>query len=709
MQVIATPGGADAGTFQLRVTGTDAHGASISDEFEIVVLDANVAPVLVNPPQDVQALEGEELLIALPATMFADSDLADSLSVAARLEDGSALPHWLTFDPATFTLSGTPHNEDVGATRVRIIAVDPAGASSAALFTINVQPVNDAPIATGTLGEQAVLAGDVVDYVVPAGAFLELDSGDSLAFSAEMVDGSALPGWLAFDASNRRFSGVAQGNGRLDIRVTATDEAGASASSLLGLGVTGGDGNAPVLAAPLQDQSALEDSPFVFVIPGNAFTDEGGALLYSAQDLPGWLSFDPGTRRFSGTPVNSDVGQHDVRVVATDDTGLSADDTFVISVINTNDAPTVEVPLEERSVDAGSPFILTLPANTFADVDAGDSLVLSAKLFDGSALPVWLSFDAASGTFSGNPKQANIGLSHVVVTGTDAAGASASADFGLVVRAAAGSAASGGAGDDLLYGNEGDETLKAKGGSDYLYGNAGDDLLRGGAGSDVLQGGDGNDVLRGGTGQNLLDGGWGDDVLYGGQGSSFLAGGAGNDVLHVGRGHDVIAFNAGDGVDTVFGGRDGGNTISLGGAIDYGDLTLSKEGKDLVLGVGDDDKLVLKNWYSGTKSVLDLQIVADAVERFDFLELVNAYDAARAETPGLTSWALTNALLQFHLSTSNDEAIGGDLAHWYGKTGTFDGLSLAAAQGAIGAAGFGAEAQALRPFAGLQEGFAKLA
>ena len=334
--------------------------------------------------------------------------------------------------------------------------------------------------------------------------------------------------------------------------------------------------------------------------------------------------------------------------------------------------------------------------------------MLSAKLFDGSTLPAWLSFDAASRTFSGNPKQANIGLSHVAVTATDAAGASTSADFGLVVRAAAGSTASGSAGDDLLYGNEGDETLKAKGGSDYLYGDAGDDLLRGGAGSDVLQGGDGNDVLRGGTGQNLLDGGWGDDVLYGGQGSSFLAGGAGNDVLHVGKGREVIAFNTGDGIDTVFGGRDGGNTISLGGAIDYDELTLSKQGKDLVLGVGEDDKLVLKNWYSGNKSVLDLQIVADAVERFDFLGLVSAYDAARAETPGLTSWALTNALLQFHLSTSDDEALGGDLAYWYGKTGSFSGLSLAAAQEAIGAAGFGADAQALRPFSGLQEGFAKL-
>jgi hypothetical protein len=35
-------------------------------------------------------------------------------------------------------------------------------------------------------------------------------------------------------------------------------------------------------------------------------------------------------------------------------------------------------------------------------------------------------------------------------------------------------------------------------------------------------------------------------------------------------------------------------------------------------------------------------------------------------------------------------------------------MSVAAAQQAIGAAGFGSEAQSLRSFTGLQEGFAKL-
>ncbi len=64
--------------------------------------------------------------------------------------------------------------------------------------------------------------------------------------------------------------------------------------------------------------------------------------------------------------------------------------------------------------------------------------------------------------------------------------------------------------------------------------------------------------------------------------------------------------------------------------------------------------------------------------------------------------------MQYHLSGEDNEAIGGDLAYWYGKNNGFTGISLAAAQQVIGAPGFGSDAQTLRPFSGLQDGFVKL-
>jgi Ca2+-binding RTX toxin-like protein len=240
----------------------------------------------------------------------------------------------------------------------------------------------------------------------------------------------------------------------------------------------------------------------------------------------------------------------------------------------------------------------------------------------------------------------------------------------------------------------------------------------------VLQGGSGADVLRAGNDQNLLDGGAGDDVIFDGSGDSFISGGAGNDTIRTGTGNDVIGFNRGDGWDILYGGGDGGNTLSLGGGIEYSDLTFSKWGDDLVVRTGEEEGMVFKDWYAGSQSVLNLQLVLDATEEFEadssdplynrrvqtfsFAGLVSAFDEARAASPGLTSWALTNALMQFHLSGSDEWALGGDLAYWYAKNRTLAGISLQAAQQVIGAPGFGSEAQSLRPFSGLQEGFVKL-
>ena len=48
-------------------------------------------------------------------------------------------------------------------------------------------------------------------------------------------------------------------------------------------------------------------------------------------------------------------------------------------------------------------FSFTVPTNTFADVDAGDSLTYTATLANGNPLPSWLTFDANTRTFSGTP------------------------------------------------------------------------------------------------------------------------------------------------------------------------------------------------------------------------------------------------------------------------------------------------------------------
>jgi len=83
---------------------------------------------------------------------------------------------------------------------------------------------------------------------------------------------------------------------------------------------------------------------------------------------------------------------------------------------------------------------------------------------------------------------------------------------------------SGGADNDTLYGGLGDDTLAGDEGHDTLFGGVGDDTLIGGSGDDTLVGGKGNDILEGGSGDdtfklsgdgsfNVRTGGWGLDII----------------------------------------------------------------------------------------------------------------------------------------------------------------------------------------------------
>ncbi|MEG2881211.1 MAG: putative Ig domain-containing protein [Comamonas sp.] len=119
-------------------------------------------------------------------------------------------------------------------------------------------------------------------------------------------------------------------------------------------------------------------------------------------------------------------------MTAEDGDGATVTDTFNLVVANTNDAPTLANVIAAQNATEDAAFSCQSNANTFADVDAGDTLSYSAKL-TGNALPAWLSFDAATRTFSGTPVTADIGTLSIDVTAEDGNGVTVTDTFSLVV------------------------------------------------------------------------------------------------------------------------------------------------------------------------------------------------------------------------------------------------------------------------------------
>ena len=106
----------------------------------------------------------------------------------------------------------------------------------------------------------------------------------------------------------------------------------------------------------------------------------------------------------------------DVTVIASDGS-LSASDTFRLTITPVNDAPVAGPPIGNQSIAEDTPWTFQVPASTFADVDS--NLTYSATMWDGSALPAWLTFDAATHTFAGTPPQNFNGSIDLKVTASD--------------------------------------------------------------------------------------------------------------------------------------------------------------------------------------------------------------------------------------------------------------------------------------------------
>jgi Ca2+-binding RTX toxin-like protein len=87
--------------------------------------------------------------------------------------------------------------------------------------------------------------------------------------------------------------------------------------------------------------------------------------------------------------------------------------------------------------------------------------------------------------------------------------------------------------------------------NDYLLGQGGNDEIYGGADFDIIEGGSGNDKLNGGESNDTIFGGLGDDKINGDNGEDYLYGDDDNDLIKGGYGFDVIYGQAGD--DTIYG------------------------------------------------------------------------------------------------------------------------------------------------------------
>jgi VCBS repeat-containing protein len=447
-------------------------------------------------------------------------------------------------------------------------------------------------------------------FTLPPETFFDADAGESLRLTAARADGSALPSWLLFDAARRTLHGTPTNEdvGSLDVTITATDAAGASARGSFTLTVVNVN-DAPWAgddAATANEDDGPVVLPVALLLANDGDEDAGDVLsLVAVSDsaagapvrlLAGAVRYDPGAL-FQSLGAGASATDSFTYTLA-DAAGATAVATVTLTISGANDAPQLVNAWPDQAGYQNALFVFTVPEDAFADVDAGEALAFSARGADGAPLPAWLAFDAASRSLRGTPSELDVGGYRIEVSATDSAGARASHSFTLFVSDASlrDETHIGSQGDDVIVTGHANDFIDAGRGHDWVRAGAGRDTVLGGPGHDRLEGGPGNDVLEGEEGHDWLAGDAGADWLAGGEGHDYLQGGAGDDTYFSERhgGHDVIEETGGE------------DTLRLGTGITPDRVRLSRQRDDLIVDFeGLAGRVTVKNWFASEAARLE--------------------------------------------------------------------------------------------------------
>ena len=394
------------GSARITVTATDPGGLSAAQRFTVTL--GNRAPTAVGTIPAL-TIPAATTAVVIATSYFTDPD-GDALTYSASSSDNYVA--WATAADSTVTLAGVGK----GSARITVSATDPGGLSAALTFEVIVP--NRAPEAVEVALFDTIAAGD--SAAMNAASYFTDPDGDALTFSASSSDSTV----ATVTVADTTVTVVGVGKGSAVVTVIATDSEGSPGALPVAITVAG-RAPEPVGSIPADTIIAAGDS--LTVNAAAYFTDpDEDPLTYSA------VSADSTVAKVTvadSTLTVVGVGKDSVAitVTATDPDGLSAQQTFVVTVLN--QPPNAVGSMPALSI-VGSAVVLRNPAGYFTDPD-GDALTYSASSDNTGAAGVDVVLVQASARIRIWPFA--LGNATITVTATDPGGLSAHQTFIVTV------------------------------------------------------------------------------------------------------------------------------------------------------------------------------------------------------------------------------------------------------------------------------------
>ncbi|MEH2279824.1 MAG: VCBS domain-containing protein [Nostoc sp.] len=372
-----------------------------------------------------------------------------------------------------------------GQTKAETFTVNSVDGTASKNITVTINGVNDAPTVANALPDKTTIENSGFNFTVPANTFADIDTSNTLTYTATLDNGNALPSWLTFNATTRIFSGtpVAANVGTIGVKLTAKDNSNATVSDIFNLTVTPlnltGTSNADTLTGTASNNtiSGLAGNDTITGNKGNDTLTGGSGqdrFVYNLGDGVDTIT------DFGG--VGQGVNPSAAVIAATDTLIFQGAGLTGQNLLLTKNGSNLEVSFESV---VNSPKVI-LQNFALENLDNlrkvnGASVDLGNILFNGQTT-IQNDFDI----FDANSTLTSISRENIVTFLND--------------------------NNNSIDGfNNSADVINAQGGNDRIDGKSGNDLLRGGAGNDTLIGGSGNDILVGGADNDTLIGDSGND------------------------------------------------------------------------------------------------------------------------------------------------------------------------------------------------------
>lgn len=382
--------------YTIRVRATDAGGLTTEKSFVISVLNVNETPVDISINTNaIDENAGANAVVGGLSTIDPDSGNTFSYTLANGTGDTDNAA--FNIDGSNLRASSSFDFETKSSYTVRIRSTDQDGLFTEKAFIVSVNDVNEAPTdialskntidensganaSIGNLTTSDVDVGNTFTYALVAGT----GDTDNATFN---ISGATLRATTSLDFETKSSYSV---------RLRSTDQNGLFVDKVFLISVN--DVNEAPTDVLLSKNSIPENSGVNAIVGTLSSVDSDASNTFTYSLVAGNGDTDNSAFNISGNSLRASINlsfatqaTYSVRIRTTDQGGLSVDKSFVINVLQVNNAPT-DISITSTTISENLGANATVGSLSTTDSNAGDtftySLVAGAGDVDNAAFNI---------------------------------------------------------------------------------------------------------------------------------------------------------------------------------------------------------------------------------------------------------------------------------------------------------------------------------